>query len=346
MTCLVCDTGDSPQRQPFSIPFSGQSDPFTEEDDDLFGADPSHQPGPFGAAAPVSAPLAPEPSFSFDDVDVQSQQQYGHQSLTQQDASSQGMSTHSGQQQQQPHQDAALWPEPQSMFQPQSESVYPNDSQYQSQSQSQYEFQGQAVFQPSLPSSSQTQAQFQGQPPSQASLFKPVQQPSYGQAQAPQVFVPHKSATQGHAPSAYCQSPSVPSLPFQQFPSAPPGLPFQQFPLATPGLPFQQQAVQPQAPWAHPAQSHLLNPSLPLQLQGRPLAVNTQRVSSPYAVDNASQSQHDLYGPDATWPGPDDAAALEQPQSQGQLVWPHQDPSAVVAAGQAVSFGSLHAFAS
>lgn len=340
MTCLVCDTGDSPQRQPFSIPFSGQADPFAEEDDDLFGADLSHQPGLFGAAAPVSALPASEPSFSFDDVDVQAQEQYGHQSLTQQDASSQGMLTHPGQPQQQPNQDAALWPEPQSMFQPQSESVYPNDSQYQSQSQSQYEFQGQALFQPGLSSSSQTQAQSQGQPQSQASLFRPVQQPAYGQAQAPQVFVPHKPATRGNAPSAYCQSPSVPNLPFQQFPSAPPGLPFQQLPSATPSLPFQQQAEQAQAPWAPPAQSQLLNPSLPLQLQGRPLAVNTQRVSSPYAVDSGQQSQHDLYGADATWPGPDNAAALEQPQSQGQFGWPHQDPSAVVAAGQATRTGN------
>ena len=63
----------------------------------------------------------------------------------------------------------------------------------------------------------------------------------------------------------------------------------------------------------------MLNASLPRQL-----SVNTQRLSSPHAVDDGQQSQPDVYDEGALWPEPDQVAAVEQPQQQGRSTWPHQ----------------------
>ncbi|DBA94996.1 TPA: hypothetical protein ACH3X1_002519 [Trebouxia sp. C0004] len=327
--------GDSPQRQAFTIPFSGQSELFAEEEDYLFGAGPSHKPGPFDATAPPSALPASEPSFTFDEVDSQSQQQSNH-TQSQHDVSSHVMLTQLSHQQQQQHpsQDTATWPESQSHSQPQP--LFPAESQYQSQyllqpqtqspnqSQSQVSAAHQSQGQPQLPFHCQPQAQSQGHSQSQAGLFAPARQSSYGhaQAQAPQ-FMPQSSANQG---IAYCQPPSIPSLPFQQGPSMPPSLPFQQFPSTIPSPPFQQPGPA-HTPWdSIHTQSQMLNSSLPLQL-----SVNTQRLSSPHAVYDGQQSQPDVYDEGALWPGLHQVAAVEQPQQQGQSMWPHQAASAETA---------------
>lgn len=339
---VCCCSGGSPPRQAFSIPFSGQSDPLAEEEDELFGAGPSHEPGPFGATAPPSALPASEPSFTFDDVDSQSQQQQqSSHPQGQHDVSSHVMLTQlSHHQQQHPSQDTAMWPEsqsqsqsqppfsaesqyqPQNLFQPQTQSL----NQFQYQVWAAHQSQPQSQGQPQLPFQSQSRAQSQGQSQPQAGLFRPARQSIHGhaQVQAPQLFMPQSSATQG---TAYCQPPSMPTLPFQQAPSEPPSLPFQQLqsakaqPLSTPSsLPFQLQTGPAQTPWdSTQTQSQILNPSLPLQL-----SVNTQRLSSPHAVDNGQQSQPDVYGEGALWPGPNQVAAVEQPQQQGQSMWSHQ----------------------
>ena len=362
---VCCYSGDSPQTQAFSIPFCGLSDPFAEEEDDLFGAGLSHEAGPFGATAPLSALPASEPSFTFDEVDSQSHQQQHSYPQAQHDVSSHVMLTQlSHQQQQHPSQDAAMWPESQSQSQPQP--LFPAESQYQpqylfqsqtqslNQSQSRVSAAHQSQGQPQLPFHCQPQAQSQGQFQSQTGLFRPARQSSHGhvQAQAPHLFMPQSSATQG---IAYCQHPSIPPPPFQQAPSMPPSLPFQQYPSSMPSPPFQQ----PPGPAKTPGdsihtQSQMLNPSLPLQL-----SVNTQRLSSPHAVDDGQQSQLDVYDDGALWPGlnqvaavgqaqqqgqsmwpgPDQVAAVEQPQQQGQSMWPHQAAFAEAAVGSHATAG-------
>ncbi|KAL0026968.1 hypothetical protein WJX79_003842 [Trebouxia sp. C0005] len=94
--------GDSPQRQAFSIPFSGQSDPFAEGEDDLFGAGPSHEPGPFGATAPSEAVVESHAIAENDPnrraptlVGVSSGASQQHDSWAGQHVPSQGFSSHS-----------------------------------------------------------------------------------------------------------------------------------------------------------------------------------------------------------------------------------------------------------
>jgi len=315
----------------------------------LFGTNSSQYSGPYGAPAPVTSLAASEPSFSFDDVSIPQAgtssvdaddfgqhpsmlytasapsshdgshaqqlaagQGYDWQGIVaqpqQHDAplqdlygmSSQAMLTQPGQQQQDPNQAPGPWPQTQSQLQPQSPSLFQSQSSPSSQSL----FQPQLPFQPQFQSRSQPQSlsqsqpQFQSPAQSQGNLFSPVRQQPYGQGplQAPQLFVPKISSSQGNAPPAKNQFPSVPTLPFQQHPG---------------------KAIQ--SSWLP------IDPPVALQLPGRPLAVNTQRVSSPYAVDNGQQAQQDLYGEDDSWLGPNEAAALGQPQEQGQSGWPHQD---------------------
>ena len=283
--------GGSAQEPRFSIPFSGQSGLFAEDEDDLFGAGISQQPGPFGSGSLPSGAVVSEPSFSFDDVtqlQEESQTVPGASALAAADVSNNCATyeaSYADQQQQKPYQ-AAIWPgsqsQPKSQFQPWSQSPSQPEPQLPSQLQSQ----STPLFQ------LQSQSQSQSQPQSQGNLFQPVRQQSYHQSagQAPQLFMPHSSASQTTLPPVPDEFPSVPPLPFQQIPSVPLSLPFQQQPQAQA---FGQQAY---------------------QFPGGPLAVNTQRVSSPYAVDNNHHAQPDQYGEDSE-------AILQQ---QGTSIWSNQ----------------------
>lgn len=378
-----------PTQQPlFSIPFSGPSDPFAEEDDDIFGAVAGHQPGLLGAPGDS---LGTEPSFAFDDLSAQQDGLQSHPTAhitaDQLNAAVQGVSTglydesvyaqqHAGVQrpgwqnsmaepaQQQPagisldeprseagavqaqgqlpDQATALWPQQhaqpsaalhagsQSPFNPQLHTqaqLYPQSIQAESlqsqshmlfrphmQLQSQLPFQSQPQSQarPGMQPQLQSQSQSQMQPPTQSmfppqshlqSQVRPPVQPtwpgslSHGQQQhmAPQVFRP-VGVSQGLSSAAFGHCPSAAAAPFQPVPlpqSAAPSQPLQSaFQVPT----FSQSTVPPLP--AQPA----------IQLPGGPLAVSTQRVSSPYAIDSIHHSQQEVSEEDF-WARQDDGSA-------------------------------------
>ena len=218
----------------------------------------------------------------------------------------------------------------QSLFQPHMQ--FQSQLPFQSQAQSQFPPQsGLSPLQPRLPSQSQSLFQSSSQSPfqpqsqlqSQAGPFRPVQQslPSHGQQHmGPQIFRPG-GASQGLPLTSFGQPPSAASAPFQAaFQPVPP-------PQSTASsLPFQA-AFQPPAPppsvlppvpnqsaCQHPSPQAEAQSQPAFQLPGGPLAVSTQRVSSPYAVESNIHYQQGV-SEDDFWASQDGGTA--PPESSG-----------------------------
>lgn len=220
-----------------------------------------------------------------------------------------------------PHLQAeSLQSQSQVLFRPhmQSQSQLPFQSQLQSQAhpgmllpQSQLQSQSQSLMQPPAQSMFPPQSHLQSQvrPPFQPTWPASL---SHGQQQhmAPQVFRP-LGVSQGHSSAAFGHFPSAAAAAFQPVPlpqSAAPSQPFQtafQEPISSqstgPPLPAQP-AFQPTMPGPY-AQSQ---PAF--QLPGGPLAVSTQRVSSPYAINSVHNSQQEV-SEDDFWASQDDGSA-------------------------------------